>query len=94
MSEHEGFCVPLLEAMHFGVPVLARAAAAVPGTLAGSGVLISPVATPLEIAWVAHELVMNQPLRSKIIDGQREALAGYSSASIASRFQDALTGLG
>jgi DNA polymerase III delta prime subunit len=36
MSAHEGFCVPLLESMHFGVPVVAYAAAAVPGTLGGA----------------------------------------------------------
>jgi len=42
MSEHEGFCVPLLEAMATDVPVLAYAAAAVPDTLAGAGVQFAP----------------------------------------------------
>ena len=40
MSEHEGFGVPLLEAMELGVPVVAYAAAAVPGTLGDAGVLL------------------------------------------------------
>ncbi|MGV3664918.1 MAG: glycosyltransferase family 4 protein [Leptospira bouyouniensis] len=39
MSEHEGFCVPLLEAMHFQLPVVAYAAGAVPETLGNSGIL-------------------------------------------------------
>lgn len=39
MSEHEGFCLPLLESMYHGVPVLAYAAAAVPETMAGAGIL-------------------------------------------------------
>lgn len=39
MSEHEGFCVPLMEAMHFQLPVIAYAAAAVPETLGNAGVL-------------------------------------------------------
>lgn len=39
MSEHEGFGKPFLEAMHFGVPILAYAAAAVPETLGGAGIL-------------------------------------------------------
>ncbi|MBL0953833.1 MAG: glycosyltransferase family 4 protein [Leptospira sp.] len=39
MSEHEGFCVPLLEAMHFQMPVVAYAAGAVPETLGNSGIL-------------------------------------------------------
>ena len=31
MSVHEGFCVPLIEALAHGVPVVARGAGAVPG---------------------------------------------------------------
>ncbi len=40
MSEHEGFCVPLVEAMYFDVPILAYAAA-VPETLCGSSMLLA-----------------------------------------------------
>lgn len=40
MSEHEGFCLPLIEAMHFGLPVIAFAAGAVPETLGDAGVLV------------------------------------------------------
>jgi len=39
-SEHEGFCVPLLEAMSFEVPVLARRFAAIPETAAGAALLL------------------------------------------------------
>ncbi len=42
MSEHEGFCAPLVEALAHGVPVVARAAAAVPETLGGAGVTVAP----------------------------------------------------
>jgi glycosyltransferase involved in cell wall biosynthesis len=42
MSEHEGFCAPLVEALAHGVPVVARAAAAVPETLGGAGVVVAP----------------------------------------------------
>ena len=42
LSEHEGFCVPLVEAMAMDVPVLAYAAGAVPETLGGAGVLFAP----------------------------------------------------
>ena len=42
LSEHEGFCVPLVEAMAMDVPVLAYAAAAVPETLGGAGVSFAP----------------------------------------------------
>ena len=40
VSEHEGFCVPVVEAMGFGVPVVAFGAAAVPETLAGAGLVV------------------------------------------------------
>ena len=36
-SEHEGFCVPLVEAFHKRIPVIAFAAAAVPATMDGAG---------------------------------------------------------
>ena len=40
LSEHEGFCVPLVEAMGFGVPVVAFGAAAVPETVGGAGLVL------------------------------------------------------
>ncbi len=40
MSEHEGFCVPLVEAMHLGVPVIAYSSSAVPETLGEAGALV------------------------------------------------------
>ena len=40
LSEHEGFCVPLVEAMNFGIPIVAHDAAAIPETLGDGGLLI------------------------------------------------------
>src|SRR5439155_4180405 len=48
LSEHEGFGVPLVEAMAAGVPVLAYGAAAVPDTLGGAGIQFAP--KDLEVA--------------------------------------------
>ena len=48
-SEHEGFCVPIMEAFYKRVPVLAFAATAVPATMDGGGVLYD-TKDPLEIA--------------------------------------------
>lgn len=39
-SEHEGFCVPMVEAMSLGVPIIARASTAIPETLGDAGILI------------------------------------------------------
>ncbi|MBV8198227.1 MAG: glycosyltransferase, partial [Candidatus Eremiobacteraeota bacterium] len=44
LSEHEGFCVPLVEAMFFDVPIVAKALTAVPGTLSNAGILLEPEA--------------------------------------------------
>ncbi len=48
-SEHEGFCVPLVESFHMGVPVLAYAATAVPSTMDGAGVLYTDK-NPMHVA--------------------------------------------
>lgn len=59
MSEHEGFCVPLVEALNAGVPVVARGAAAIPETLGGAG-LVLPSAEPA-VAAEALNLVLTEP---------------------------------
>lgn len=77
MSEHEGFCVPLVEAMYFGVPIVAYASCAVPGTLDGSGVLLDQK-DPELVAAVTRELVRDKALRDKVVAGQKERLADFS----------------
>ncbi len=86
LSEHEGFCVPLLEAMHHGVPVLAYAAGAVPETLGGAGVLVKEKDIPL-IAELARLLVTDQGLRARIIARQRERLNDYSPEVVGGKIQ-------
>jgi glycosyltransferase involved in cell wall biosynthesis len=70
LSEHEGFCVPLVEAMSMDVPVLAYAAGAVPETLDGAGVSFAPKDLE-QAAELLGALVYDQPLRDRIIEGQR-----------------------
>jgi glycosyltransferase involved in cell wall biosynthesis len=78
LSEHEGFCVPLLEAMAADVPVLAYGAAAVPDTLAGAGVCFAP--KDLELAAeLLGELTFNNELRARVIAGQRQRLRDFSA---------------
>jgi len=81
LSEHEGFCVPLVEAMATDVPVLAYAAAAVPETLDGAGLQFSP--KDLEIAAeMLGALAFDDSLRARIIAGQRKRLAAFTDARI------------
>ena len=81
LSEHEGFCVPLIEAMAADVPVMAYASTAVPDTLGGAGVQFSP--KDLEFAAeLLGELAYNDSLRSRVIAGQRKRLADFGDARI------------
>jgi L-malate glycosyltransferase len=87
LSEHEGFCVPLVEAMAADVPVLAYAAGAVPETLGGAGVLFAP--KDLELAAeMLGTLVYDRPVRDAVIDGQRRRLADFAPERIESRLMD------
>jgi L-malate glycosyltransferase len=72
-SEHEGFCVPLIEAFHMGIPVIAYAAAAVPGTMDGGGLLVQ-TKDPLAVAGLVHELVTDLTLHDRVLVNQAAAL--------------------
>lgn len=81
LSEHEGFCVPLLEAMAADVPVLAYGSTAIPDTLGGAGVQFQP--KDLELAAeLLGELAYNPALRAQVIAGQRKRLADFGDARI------------
>jgi glycosyltransferase involved in cell wall biosynthesis len=73
-SEHEGFCVPLIEAFHKRVPVLAYAATAVPATMDGGGVLFTTRA-PLEVARVMEAVLDDDRIETAVIASQDAALA-------------------
>jgi L-malate glycosyltransferase len=72
-SEHEGFCVPLIEAFHMGIPVMAYAATAVPATMDGGGVLLTDKA-PGTVAAVIHQVATDRALQDRIVSRQDEAL--------------------
>ena len=81
LSEHEGFCVPLVEAMAADVPVLAYAAAAVPDTLGGAGVQFAP--KDLELAAeLLGALAFDDGLRADVIAGQRRRLADFGDQRV------------
>ena len=93
MSEHEGFCVPLVEAMATNVPVLAYAAGAVPETLGGSGVVFAP--KDLELAAeMLGLLVYDRPMREHVLEGQRRRVADFSADRIKTRLKDIVATLG
>jgi L-malate glycosyltransferase len=92
LSEHEGFCVPLVEAMAADVPILAYAAAAVPDTLGGAGVQFAP--KDLELAAeLLGALAFDDDLRASVIEGQRRRLADFTDARIVRDLTDLLSSL-
>lgn len=81
MSEHEGFCVPLLEAMSVDVPVMAFASTAVPDTLGGAGVQFAP--KDMEFAAeLLGALAYDESLRAGVIAGQRTRLQDFGDDRI------------
>lgn len=84
-SEHEGFCVPLVEAFYKDVPVLAFAAAAVPSTMDGAGVLYDNK-DPLHVATLMDAVLSDVTAQEDVVRGQVEALERLQSKD----FQQAL----
>ena len=83
MSEHEGFCLPLIESMAFDLPIVAYDAAAVPFTLDGAGVLVG-TKRPDRVAELIARIVGDTgdelggaALRRRIVEGQRRRLERF-----------------
>jgi glycosyltransferase involved in cell wall biosynthesis len=72
-SEHEGFCVPLVEAFYMEIPVLAYAATAVPATMDGAGVLYEEK-DPIHVAALMDAVVSNLALQEAIVEAQLDAV--------------------
>lgn len=78
MSEHEGFCVPLIEAMLFKIPIIAYEAGAVPETLGKGGVLVNKKDFRV-IAELIDIVIEGKQIKEKIRDNQIEILKNYSA---------------
>jgi glycosyltransferase involved in cell wall biosynthesis len=89
LSEHEGFCIPLLEAMAHDVPVIARAVAAIPETMDGAGVLVAGEDYP-ELAELMGRVIRPGSLREAILKGQRDRLTRYFARDLESEWRTLL----
>jgi glycosyltransferase involved in cell wall biosynthesis len=81
MSEHEGFGVPLVEAMLTRIPILAFKAGAVPDTLGDAGVQFTEKRFD-EVAEMGKCLATDPPLREQILKGQDKRLQAFSPRTI------------
>lgn len=93
MSEHEGFGVPLVESMYFGVPIVAYKMAAVPETLGDSSILV----TTKDYAGTAELiglLIEDASLRDQIVARQRERFQDFLPNKVEGRLRELLYSLG
>ena len=92
VSDHEGFCVPLLEAMHHRLPIVAYASSAVPETLADAGIVLASKA-PTTVAAAVHRVVADAGLRAALVAAGIRRLADFDLKVTTARMADALAGL-
>ena len=89
LSEHEGFCIPLLEAFALGVPVVARPVGGVP-EVAGDAALLTDDADVAVVAELLHLAVTDEELRAELrARGARRAEA-YAYPEVARRLREAI----
>ncbi len=86
MSEHEGFCVPLAEAMDFRIPIIAYDSSAIGDTLGGSGILLKEKDHKVA-AEMAGRLMTDQKLREDVIYNQNVRLKDFEHGTIKKQFE-------
>ncbi|MHB1930413.1 MAG: glycosyltransferase, partial [Acidimicrobiales bacterium] len=92
LSEHEGFCVPLLEAMEVGLPVVAFAAAAVPETVGDAAVLLT-AKDPVGVASVVAALLGDGRRRAALVEAGRRRARNYDLAATSATLLAAIEGV-
>ena len=86
LSEHEGFCVPLVEAMCFDLPIIAYDSSAVGETLSYGGLLLSDK-NPLLVAGAMNRVVSDPKLRAELVANGRERLKDFDREKVAEKFR-------
>ncbi|HEY1652252.1 MAG TPA: glycosyltransferase [Acidimicrobiales bacterium] len=84
-SDHEGFCVPLAEAMGHAVPIVAYGVTAVPETVGGAG-LVLPDKSALPFAAAVGRVLLDPELRAVLAAAGRARAAGFDLAASTRRF--------
>jgi len=97
LSEHEGFCVPLVEAMTAEVPVVTVASSAIPETVADAAVVL-PFARgrqppALAVAAAVHRVLSDTALRAQLVGAGRRRAAALGPEVTGRRWMDLLGAL-
>ncbi len=85
MSDHEGFGKPLIESMHFGVPIVAYASTAIPYTLGDAGVLVHVRDYPL-LAELIDVILTDEGLRNTIVATQQRRFEAFREKTVLDQF--------
>lgn len=89
MSAHEGFCVPLAEAMEFGIPIVAYDSSAIAETLGKGGILLDNT-DPYLAAGVINRIVEDPKLKDYLLSQQKEELKRFRYETVKKRFLECL----
>jgi glycosyltransferase involved in cell wall biosynthesis len=76
MSEHEGFCLPIIEAMHFGMPVIGYDAGALAQTIGTGGIVVKDK-KPAHLAHLVAELATETSLRQELVARGKERVKQF-----------------
>jgi glycosyltransferase involved in cell wall biosynthesis len=93
MSEHEGFCNTVIEAMALDLPVVALGSSALPVTVAEGGLVLSPKASSETVASAVHRVVTDEAIVSAFVTAGRDRHRQLTMASSGERFCDVLSDL-
>ncbi len=89
LSEHEGFCIPLLEAMHFDIPIVAYKSTAVTETLGEGGILLDEK-DPKIVAAAIDTIIVDDELKKSISENQKKRLEEFTYEKITQRLWELL----
>lgn len=92
-SEHEGYCLPVVEAMARGVPVLAKRTGGVPEAMGGAGVLYEGLSAR-ELAELMHLLATDISMRTEVLASQQKRLARIRQRPIQDEIRNLLAATG
>ncbi len=89
MSEHEGFCIPIIESMVFGIPVIAYAAGAIPEVIGEGGILIKEKNKPA-IAKTMHEVISDKQYLHDLKEKQNKNISRFSKQNFKENLENIL----